>query len=113
VGKVPIEEEVLSELENLVRLVQKMISGESLKAAPLAEFLESYGQADLASIFDNGQEFIFISSEGDDKLDNYIEIRSTLFPEMAITLPRPAFTRMGESSPMSAESLAKWREDLC
>jgi len=114
VGKVPIEAEVLAELERLMDLVKRMISGESMKAASLADFDEGYGKAEVASIIENGQEFIFINAEGDDSLDNYIELRSTIFPEMAITLPRPAFTRMNkESGLMSADALAKWREDLC
>ena len=113
-GKVPIEAEVLVELEKLIALAQRMIAGEAMKASPLANFDEVNGKADLASIIDNGEEFIFISSQGDESLDNYIELRSTTFPEMAITLPRPAFTRIGEpTDAMSAEALAKWREDLC
>lgn len=95
-------------------LVKRMISGESMKASTLARFNETYGKGDIASIIENGKEFIFINAEGDDSLDNYIELRSTVFPEMAITLPRPAFTRMNEESGlMSADALAKWREDLC
>lgn len=113
-GKVPIEAEVLAELELLLGLAKRMIAGEAMKASPLANFDESGGKADLASIVDGDKEFIFVSSEGADALDNYIELRSTTYPEMAITLPRPAFTRIGEvSAPMSAEALAKWREDLC
>ena len=113
-GKVPIEAEVLVELKRLMGLVKRMISGESMKGSPLVNFDEGYGKAELVSIVEKGIEFIFISSEGDDALDNYIELRSTIFPEMAITLPRPAFTRMGdEISPMSADALDKWREDLC
>ena len=112
-GKVPIEAEVLAELERLMDLVKRMISGESMRASSLVNFDEEYGKADIASITEGENEFIFISAEGDDSLDNYIELRSTLYPEMAITLPKPAYTRIGSHDPMTADDLAKWREDLC
>jgi hypothetical protein len=114
VGKVPIEAEVLAELERLMDLVKRMISGESMRASSLVNFDEEYGKADIASITEGENEFIFISAEGDDSLDNYIELRSTRFPEMAITLPSPTVTRMGEKTlMMSDDALAKWRQDLC
>lgn len=111
-GKVAIEAEVLAELDKLIGLVKRLISGESMEATPLVEFSEGKDSADLASLFDAGQEFIFIDSHSDQPLENYIEIRSTLFPEMAISLPRPAFTRVSEQQTEEA-ALAKWREDLC
>lgn len=114
-GKVAIEAEVLAELQHLISLVKRMIGGEALKASPLANFNESDGDAELMTIYDEGKEFVFIDSESkDNTLNNYIELRSTLFPEMAIALPRPAFTRQSaEAKHMDADALAKWREDLC
>jgi len=113
VGKVAIEAEVLAELDKLIGLVKRMISGEPMQASPLAEFEEGIESADLASILDDGQEFIFIDSHSPEPLEDYIELRSTLFPEMAITLPRPSFTRMGEQPVIDEASISKWREDLC
>lgn len=114
-GKIAIEAEVLAELQHLISLTKRMIAGEGLKASPLADFNEEDGEAELMTIHDEGKEFVFIdSTSGDNNLNNYIELRSTRFPEMAISLPRPAFTRTKpESTVMSAEELAKWREDLC
>ena len=115
VGKVAIEAEVLAELQNLISLVKRMISGEALKASPLANFNDDNSDAELMTIHDKGREYVFIDSESNDNtLDNYIELRSTIYPEMAIALPRPAFTRTSaEVKPMDADALAKWREDLC
>lgn len=114
-GKIAIEAEVLAELQHLISLTKKMIAGEGLKASPLADFNEQDGEAELMTIHDEGKEFVFIdSTSGDNSLNNYIELRSTRFPEMAISLPRPAFTRTKpESDVMSDDELAKWREDLC
>jgi len=115
VGKVAIEAEVLAELQHLISLTKRMIAGEPLKASPLADFSEEDGEAELMTIYDDGKEFVFIDSSNDDNLlNNYIELRSTLFPEMAISLPRPAFTRTkSETEIMNPTDLAKWREDLC
>jgi len=106
---------VLAELQHLIALTKRMISGEALKASPLADFNEQDGEAELMTIYDEGKEFVFIdSSSSDNTLNNYIELRSTLYPEMAISLPRPAFTRTKpETDMMSPADLAKWREDLC
>ncbi len=114
-GKVAIEAEVLAELQHLISLTKRLISGEALKAAPLADFNEADGQAELMTIYDGGKEFVFIDSSNEDNLlNNYVELRSTVYPEMAISLPRPAFTRTkSEASVMSPMDLAKWREDLC
>lgn len=114
-GKVAIEAEVLAELQHLISLTKRLISGEALKASPLADFDEEDGQAELMTIYDGGKEFVFIDSSNEDNLlNNYIELRSTVYPEMAISLPRPAFTRTKtEASVMSPKELAKWREDLC
>ena len=114
-GKVAIEAEVLAELQNLISLTKRMIGGESLKASPLANFNDPHSDAELMTIHDNGREYVFIDSESSDNtLDNYIELRSTIYPEMAIALPRPAFTRTSaDVAPMDEEALAKWREDLC
>lgn len=92
-----------------------MIAGEALKATPLADFDEVDGEAELMTIHDEGKEFVFIdSTSNDNSLNNYIELRSTRFPEMAIALPRPVFTKTSsEAEVMSDTDLAKWREDLC
>jgi len=116
VGKVAIEAEVLAELQHLVSLVEQLIGGEPLEATPLADFNEVDGDAELMSIYDKGKEFVFIHSYSiDNPINNYIELRSTTYPEMAIALPHPAFTRTSSllTNIMDADALAKWREDLC
>jgi len=114
VGKVALEAEVLAELQHLTELAKRMITGESLKATPLADLDATDGTADIMTIIDGGKEFIFINCESDEVANNYLELRSTMFPEMAISLPRPAFTRVSqESVHMDEAALAKWREDLC
>jgi hypothetical protein len=116
VGKVAIEAEVLAELQHLISLVKRMIGGETLEATALADFNESDGEAELMSIYDEGKEFVFIhSTSRDSPMDNYIELRSTAYPAMAIALPNPALTKTSSSSvnTMDADSLAKWRDDLC
>ena len=115
-GKVAIEAEVLAELQHLISLVKRMIGGESLEATPLADFNEVDGEAELMSIYDEGKEFVFIHSVSKESpLDNYIELRSSTYPEMAIALPNPAITRTSPflTNLMDADALAKWREDLC
>lgn len=105
---------MLAELQHLTELAKRMITGESLKATPLVDLDATDGTADIMTIIDDSKEFIFINCESDEAANNYIELRSTKFPEMAISLPRPAFTRVSEESKSTdAASLAKWREDLC
>ena len=112
VGKRAIEDEILAELDKLIELVKRMIAGEAMSATPLMEFREGGDDADLVSIFDEEREFIFIDSRGNGPLEDYIELRSTTLPEMAITLPRPMITALRETRRSKIEG-DKWREDLC
>ena len=104
-GKVAIEAEVLAELQNLISLTKRMIGGESLKASPLANFNDANSDAELMTIHDGGREYVFIDQSNDNTLDNYIELRSTIYPEMAIALPRPATRTSADVAPMDVKPL--------
>ncbi len=109
-GKTAIEDEVLAELHALNQIVGHLVSGQPLKAVEMTSMNADDGDCTIATILFEEKEYFFVDAVGNDVLDNYISVRSSAYPEMAIQLPRPAFLHMGAES---TTDIAKWRQDLC
>lgn len=99
-----LESDVTRELERLVTLTLSMIKGNPAQMIELTTVKEGDAHADIATLLVDDVVFYFTDMKGEDDFDDYIELRSSLFPQMAISLPRPLFTRIKEQG---------WSEDLC
>lgn len=82
--------QICSELVDLVALAERVISGEEIE---ISESIEING-VDVLIIFSNLKEFI-LTIEGS-KEDMNIILRSSIIPELAITLPTPVYVNLGK-----------------
>lgn len=82
--------QICDELVDLVSLAERIISGEEIE---VSESIEING-VDVLIIFSNLKEFI-LTIEGS-KEDMSIVLRSSIIPELAITLPTPVYVNLGE-----------------
>lgn len=90
--------QICAELVDLVSLAERVISGEEIE---ITESIEVNG-VDVLIIFSGLKEFI-LTIEGS-KEDMSIILRSSIIPDLAITLPTPVYVNLGEPVIM---------EDLC
>ena len=99
-----LESEVTLELQKLVELTLSMIKGNPAKMIELTSLEEKDASADIATLLVDNEIFYFVDIKSESALDDGVELRSSKFPQMAISLPRPLFTRIKEKG---------WSEDLC
>ena len=90
--------QICADLVDLVSLAERIISGEEIE---ITESVEVNG-VDVLIIFSNLKEFI-LTIEGSNE-DMSIILRSSIIPDLAITLPTPVYVNLGEPIIM---------EDLC
>ena len=82
--------QICSELVDLVSLAERVISGEEIE---ITESIEVNG-VDVLIIFSGLKEFI-LTIEGS-KEDISIILRSSIIPDLAITLPTPVYVNLGK-----------------
>ena len=99
-----LESDIKSELDKLVQLTLNMIGGNPAKMIELTSLEDDGSSADIATLLVDDDIFYFVDMKSDNPMDDGVELRSSKFPQMAISLPRPLFTRIKEKG---------WREDLC
>ena len=99
-----LESDIKSELTKLVNLTLDVISGNPAKMIELTSLEEGTSSADIATLLVDDEIFYFVDMKSDNPMDDGIELRSGKMPQMAISLPRPLFTRIKEKG---------WSEDLC
>ena len=99
-----LESDITRELDKLVSLTVSMIKGNPAQMIELTIIVEGDAEADVATLLVDDEVFYFVDLQSDNPMEDYIELRSSKFPQMAITLPRPLFTRIKEKG---------WRGDLC
>ena len=99
-----LESDITRELDKLVSLTVSMIKGNPAQMIELTNIVEGDAEADVAPLLVDDEVFYFVDLQSDNPMEDYIELRSSKFPQMAITLPRPLFTRIKEKG---------WRGDLC
>ncbi len=99
-----LESDIKSELAKLVNLTLDMISGNPAKMIELTSVEDGDSSADIATLLVNDEIFYFVDMKSENPMDDGIELRSGKMPQMAISLPRPLFTRIKEKG---------WSEDLC
>jgi hypothetical protein len=99
-----LESDITRELDKLMSLTVSMIKGKPAKMIELTSITEGDSEADIATLLVGDDIFYFVDLKSENPLEDYIELRSSKFPQMAITLPRPLFTRIKEQG---------WRGDLC
>ena len=90
--------QICAELVDLVSLAERIISGEEIE---ITESVEVNG-VDVLIIFSNLKEFILTIESSNE--DMSIILRSSIIPDLAITLPTPVYVNLGEPIIM---------EDLC
>ncbi len=99
-----LESDITKELNKLVKLTRAMIKGNPAQMVELTSLDDDDICVDIATLLVDDDIFYFTDAKSEDPLDDYIEIRSHALPQMAISLPRPLFTRIKEQG---------WSEDLC
>ena len=99
-----LESDITRELDKLVSLTVSMIKGNPAQMIELTNIVEGDAEADVATLLVDDEVFYFVDLQSHNPMEDYIELRSSKFPQMAITLPRPLFTRIKEKG---------WRGDLC
>ena len=99
-----LESDITNELNKLVKLTRAMIKGNPAQMVELTSLDDDDICVDIATLLVDDDIFYFTDAKSEDPLDDYIEIRSHALPQMAISLPRPLFTRIKEQG---------WSEDLC
>lgn len=99
-----LESDITKELNKLVKLTRAMIKGNPAQMVELTSVDDDDICVDIATLLVDDDIFYFTDAKSEDPLDDYIEIRSHALPQMAISLPRPLFTRIKEQG---------WSEDLC
>ena len=99
-----LESDITLELGKLVELTLAMIRGEPAKMLELTSLEEGKANADIATLLVEDDIFYFVDIKSENPIDDAIELRSSKFPQMSISLPRPLFTRIKERG---------WSEDLC
>lgn len=89
-----IESSVTDELRKLNEIALRMINGESMKVIEFTTITEGKDSADVATLLVDDEIVYFVSNTSEDEgIDDFIELRSSKFMEMSISLPRPMFTR--------------------
>ena len=97
-------EDVSSELASLSRLAARLVEGEKLSAIDMVEVKAEDGLVTFAIVEHEVREFkIFVVEPEGGTMK--VSVASVKFENMEITLPAPAYVKMGESAP--------WGEDLC
>ena len=104
VEPVTIGSDVVEELAKLSKIATRMINRESMKVLELSTIKEGDNVADIATILVDDEVYYFVSNTSKDGLEDFLELRSSKFLEMSITLPSPVYTRFKAPT---------WREDLC
>ena len=99
-----LESDITKELNKLVKLTRAMIKGNPAQMVELTSLDDDDICVDIATLLVDDDIFYFTDAKSEDPLDDYIEIRSHALPQMAISLPRPLFTRIKEQG---------GSEDLC
>jgi len=94
VETIAIESAVVNELNALHALALRMIGGEAMNVIEFATVEEGPDSAEIATIDDGGEIYHFVvNTSKEQEIDDFLELRSGKFLEMAITLPKPLFTR--------------------
>lgn len=96
--------EVVEELVKLSAVATRMINSESMTVLEMSTVTEGDCEADIATIIVDGEVYYFVSNTSKDGLEDFLELRSSKFLEMSITLPSPVYTRFKAPT---------WGEDLC
>ena len=91
-----LESDITNELNKLVKLTRAMIKGNPAQMVELTSLDDDDICVDIATLLVDDDIFYFTDAKSEDPLDDYIEIRSHALPQMAISLPRPLFTRIKE-----------------
>ena len=95
-------EDVSEELSRLHHAVDLLVKGGPQPCEEAYEVLIGGNKMTVASMPIEERTFYFVVSEGE---ENYIALRSSIFPEMEIRLPMPTYLRVGKRDLGS--------EDLC
>ena len=97
-------EDVSSELASLSRLAARLVEGEQFSALELVEVKAEDGLITFAIVEHENRQFKIFVVEPDNAMMK-VSVESIKFDNMKITLPTPAYVKMGENTP--------WGEDLC
>ena len=95
-------EDVSEELSRLYQAADMLVKGGPQACEEAFEVTIRGNKMTVASMPIEERTFYFIVSEGE---ENYIALRSSIFPEMEIRLPMPTYLRVGKT--------ALGSEDLC
>ncbi len=94
-------EDVSEELDRLYRAVAMLVKGGPQACEEAFEVTVRGNKITVATMPIEERTFYFVVSEGE---ENYIALRSSIFPEMEVRLPMPTYLRVGK---------AALGEDLC
>jgi hypothetical protein len=90
---IPAVEDLQDELVRLSSAISLLIDGPSHIVDDIVEVEIGENKLTIAPLTIEENSFFFIISEG---VDNYISLRSSLYNELEIRLPMPAYLRVGK-----------------
>ena len=92
-----LESDITRELDKLMSLTVSMIKESPPKMIELTSITEGDSEADIATLLVGDDIFYFVDLKSENPLEDYIELRSSKFPQMAITYSQDPYLQESKS----------------